>query len=404
MQLAARRSRSNTDIWPGFVDALATLLMVIIFLLMIFVVAQFFLNDALLGRDKALDSLNKQVAELAELLDLERKSNTGLRRDLAELSSELQSSLSQRDELQSQVTLLGEQNADARRTLEETQAQNAKVSARLEDAYKVIDANKETVEIQLRKLATLEQDVLALQALKEKLEKDLQDSKIAAESGRSALTAEREISLAAQAQVALLNQQLAALRQQIAQLNQALEASEAADKIQKAKIADLGKRLNAALARKVQELSRYRSEFFGRLRVVLGNRRDIRVVGDRFVFQSEVLFASGSADLGEDGKQQLTRLAGTLKTIAAKIPKEINWVLRIDGHTDNVPISNARFASNWELSTARAISVVKHLIAQGVPPGRLAAAGFGEFYPLDAGNDAVAYRRNRRIEMKLDQR
>ncbi|MCG8543450.1 MAG: peptidoglycan -binding protein, partial [Alphaproteobacteria bacterium] len=266
------------------------------------------------------------------------------------------------------------------------------------------DANKETVELQLRKLAALERDVLALQALKEKLEKDLQESKIAAESGRSALTAEREISLAAQAQVALLNQQLAALRQQISQLNAALEASEAQDKVQKAKIADLGKRLNAALARKVQELSRYRSEFFGRLRVVLGNRRDIRVVGDRFVFQSEVLFASGSAELGADGKQQLTRLAGTLKTIAAKIPKGINWVLRIDGHTDNVPISNARFASNWELSTARAISVVKHLIAQGVPPGRLAAAGFGEFYPLDSGNDAVAYRRNRRIEMKLDQR
>ena len=404
MQLALRRSRSNTDIWPGFVDALATLLMVIIFLLMIFVVAQFYLNDALLGRDKALDSLNKQVAELAELLDLERKSNTGLRRDLAELSSELQSSLSQRDELQSQLTILGEQNADTRRALEETQSEQSQVSAKLEDAYKVIDANKETVELQLRKLAALERDVLALQALKEKLEEDLQESKIAAESGRSALTAEREISLAAQAQVALLNQQLAALRQQISQLNAALEASEAQDKEQKTKIADLGKRLNAALARKVQELSRYRSEFFGRLRVVLGNRRDIRVVGDRFVFQSEVLFASGSAELGADGKQQLTRLAGTLKTIAAKIPKGINWVLRIDGHTDNVPISNARFASNWELSTARAISVVKHLIAQGVPPGRLAAAGFGEFYPLDSGNDAVAYRRNRRIEMKLDQR
>ncbi len=167
---------------------------------------------------------------------------------------------------------------------------------------------------------------------------------------------------------------------------------------------DLGKRLNAALARKVQELSRYRSEFFGRLRVVLGNRPDIRVVGDRFVFQSEVLFASGSAELGKEGQEQMARLAATLKSIAAKIPPEVDWVLRVDGHTDDVPISTARFPSNWELSTARAISVVKFLISQGIPPGRLAAAGFSEFQPLDTKEDEISRRRNRRIEMKLDQR
>jgi chemotaxis protein MotB len=401
MYSLSRRPRQSVDIWPGFVDALATLLMVIIFLLMIFIVAQFYLNDALLGRDKALQSLNQQVAELAELLNLERKSNTGLRRDLAELSSELQSSLSLRDEMQSQVTVLGEQLAASKRALDERESA---MNAQIEEAYKTVKADKETIEIQLRKLGALEQDIIALEALKKKLEEELKDTRITIDSSRSALSAEREISAAAQAQVALLNQQLAALRAQISQLSAALEASEVKDKEQETQIADLGKRLNAALARKVQELSRYRSEFFGRLRVVLGNRPDIRVVGDRFVFQSEILFASGSAELGKEGREQMARLADTLKDIAAKIPDEVNWVLRIDGHTDDVPIATPRFPSNWELSTARAISVVKFLISQGIPSSRLAAAGFGEFQPLDDHLGDGARQRNRRIELKLDQR
>jgi chemotaxis protein MotB len=397
----ARRNRQTLDIWPGFVDALATLLMVIIFLLSIFIVSQFYLNDALMGRDKALQSLNQQVADLAELLNLERKSNTGLRRDLAELSSELQSSLSQRDEMQANVTTLSERLATSKRALDE---QQAAMSEKLAEAYKSVKADKETIEIQLRKLGALEQDIIALEALKKKLEEDLKNAKTTAESSVSALSTEREISAAAQAQVALLNQQMAALREQLQQLGAALEASEVKDKEQEAKIADLGKRLNAALARKVQELSRYRSEFFGRLRVVLGNRPDIRVVGDRFVFQSEVLFDSGSAELGPEGRDQMARLASTLKDISEKIPDEINWVLRIDGHTDDVPIATPRFPSNWELSTGRAISVVKFLVSQGIPPGRLAAAGFGEFQPLEGQDGQSARHRNRRIELKLDQR
>lgn len=397
MSLAAKRPRTNFDIWPGFVDALATLLMVIIFLLMIFVVAQFYLNDALLGRDKALDSLNKQVSELAELLDLERKSNTDLRRDLAEISSELQSSLTQRDDLQAQWTTLGEHLENARKSLE--------------DANSTVATNKETLDIKLRELARLQNDITALQALREQMEADLKKkeadlkkSDLAAKSERNRLAGERALSIKSKAQIALLNKQLATVRRQIATLNAALEASEAKDNEQQTKITELGKRLNAALARKVQELSRYRSEFFGRLRVLLGDRQDVRVVGDRFVFQSEVLFDSGSAELGFKGKKQLGRLAVTLNNIATRIPKEISWVLRVDGHTDSVPISNNRFASNWELSAARAISVVKYLKAQGIPPGRLAAAGFGEFHPLVRADDTVSRRRNRRIEIKLDQR
>lgn len=397
MQLAARRSRTSFDIWPGFVDALATLLMVIIFLLMIFVVAQFYLNDALLGRDKALESLNQQVSELAELLDLEKKTNTDLRKDLAQLSTELQSSLGQRDELQSQTLLLREKLDDAQKALAD---ERNRTGAQLADANKVIEASKEKIEIQVRKLAKLQQDVLALEALKKDLEKQLANAK----AGRKALAAEKKLSASAQAHVALLNRQLAALREQIAKLNAALDASSKKDKEQQTKIANLGKRLNAALAHKVQELARYRSEFFGRLRVVLGSRDDIRVVGDRFVFQSEVLFASGSAEIGSEGQKQLARLARTLKSIAGRIPKEINWVLRVDGHTDDVPISNDRFPSNWELSAARAISVVKFLKNQGIPPNRLAAAGFAQYSPLVPGNDEASRRRNRRIEMKLDQR
>ncbi len=169
-------------------------------------------------------------------------------------------------------------------------------------------------------------------------------------------------------------------------------------------IADLGKRLNAALASKVQELASYRSEFFGRLREILGDRPDIRIVGDRFVFQSEVLFTPGNADLGPDARHELDLLAGALRAIAPKIPAEIPWVLRVDGHTDKRPISTAQFPSNWELSTARATAVVKYLIEQGLSADHLAAAGFGEFQPIDAGSSDEAYRKNRRIEFKLTER
>ena len=421
MLAQVRRARSAMNIWPGFVDALATLLMVIIFLLMIFVVAQFYLNDALIGRDKALDKLNQQVSELAELLSLERRASRDLRNNVAQISAELQSSLAERDNLSSQLnSLLG-----VRANLESAQAELDKIQKererlagertaltseleetyrRLEEANKTITVDKETIEVQLAKLAALQQDIVALQALRDELSERIAAATREAESKTKSLSEERKISQAAKAQVALLNRQLAALRRQVATLNDALEASETRDKEAQIKIANLGQRLNAALASKVQELARYRSEFFGRLRQVLGNRRDIQIVGDRFVFQSEVLFASGSDVLAPAGKLQMAKLGKTLKQITATIPTDINWILRVDGHTDRVPIRTKRFPSNWELSSARAISVVKFLMTQGIPANRFAAAGFGEFQPLDARNDEFAYRRNRRIELKLDQR
>ncbi len=397
MAAISRRAERSTNIWPGFVDALATLLMVIIFLLMVFVLAQFFLSDALTGRDEALSRLNRQIAELAETLALERRANADLRTNLEQLSNELQASVAARDDLSAQIQALTLRAGSAE---EETE----KVKANLEDAFKTILADRQQIELQLGELAALARDIEALTALRAELEQQIKDLAGKLESSEGQLIEEKELSESARAQVALLNQQIKELRLQIGRLTQALDISEKTAEEQKVQIANLGKRLNAALASKVQQLSRYRSEFFGRLREVLGGQRGIRIVGDRFVFQSEVLFTTGSAELGGAGQDQISQLATTLKEISGRIPQNIDWVLRIDGHTDRVPIRTPQFPSNWELSTARAISVVKFMIDAGIPANRLAATGFGEFQPIDARDDEIAYRRNRRIEFKLTQR
>jgi chemotaxis protein MotB len=332
MALARNRSRrASIDIWPGFVDALAQLLMVIIFILLVFSAGQFFLANALSGRDKALKELQQQVSQLSDLLSLERSSNASLKASAASLAKQLQATLAERDALQGKLGAM-----------------------------------------QTR-----------------------------AETTEGALAAEQDTSRAAKAQVEELTQAVAALREQLAQISAALDLSETRAKTQEAQIADLGRRLNLALATKVQELARYRSEFFGKLRQIIGDRPDIRIVGDRFVFQSEVLFAPGKADLGDAAKAQLDPVIGALKQIGSEIPTDLNWVLRVDGHTDKRPINNAQFASNWELSTARAISVVQYMISQAVPADRLAAAGFADTEPLDPGNGEDAFGRNRRIELKL---
>ena len=425
MAALTRRTTRSTNIWPGFVDALASVLIVILFLLMVFVLAQFFLNEALTGRDTALQKLQAQVVELGELLGLERKERDGLRLNVAQLAEELQASVTRSDDLNAGMRAL---------TLRaETAEGNAlSLTASLEDAFKTIDADKATIEVRLRELSVLTQDVAALRALREDLESKIiemtgkareRDSALGAmteerdrsqsalgamteerKRSRIAFVEERKLSESARAQVALLNKQMAQLREQLAQISQALDISEAMAKAQNIQITALGRRLNAALATKVQELSRYRSEFFGRLREVLGGQKGVRIVGDRFVFQSEVLFTTGSAELGSAGKEQMARLAGTLKEISARIPDDIDWLLRVDGHTDKIPINTAQYPSNWELSSARAISVVKQLVDLGIPPLRLAATGFGEYHPLDTRDDEIAYRRNRRIELKLTQR
>lgn len=400
----ARRTRSNTDIWPGFVDALATLLVVIIFLLMIFVVGQIYLNDALTGRDKALDKLNGQVSQLAEMLDMERLANTDLRSNIESISTELRSSLAKQDELDAIIAGLRDDKQGLDQQLLDAQDINDKVSADLEDAFKSIEASEEKLVIQLASLATLQHQIEALEALKTELRDELKEAQMVGEGKARALETSQDETLEARAEVALLNQQLKALGVQISELNNLLDDSADRDKAANAQIEALGKKLNMALASKVQELARYRSEFFGQLRKILGNRQDIQIVNDRFVFQSEVLFKSGSADLGDAGKLQLAKLSGSLLEISRNIPTDINWLLQVEGHTDSDAIHTTKFPSNWELSTARATSVVKYLIEQGIPANRLAAAGYGEFQPLDPRGDEIADRRNRRIELKLSQR
>jgi chemotaxis protein MotB len=353
MPLASRGSRRSTiDIWPGFVDALAQLLMVIIFILLVFTVGQFYLGITLSGRDQALQKLQQQVDQLASLLALERRTSEELRSGNLTLASQLKSALTERDRLKTDI--------EAKSAALTQQQQNV---AALDDRSKQLEAR--------------------------------------AESAEQALSAEKEISRQAFSRVDELNAQIATLRDQLTRIAAALDASEAKVKEQQGQIVELGKRLNLALVNKVEELARYRSEFFGRLREILGDRPDIRIVGDRFVFQSEVLFAPGSAELGEDARKQLAQVIAALKEVSAKIPRDINWILQVDGHTDRRPISTAQFPSNWELSTARAMSVVRFAIEQGILPSRLSAAGFADQQSLDPGTTEDAYRHNRRIELKL---
>jgi chemotaxis protein MotB len=374
-----RRTRA-IDIWPGFVDALASVLLVFIFMLLLFVLAQFYLTGVLAGRDAALERLQQNVNALAETLALERSRSAGLEAGLAQTEQRLRATLAEREELSDELRLrLTEmaslqQDIDALRklrdSLEDQVAERSAEAGALRDRSKQLEARLADAEERTRLAQT---------------EIDRRDIRVAG----------------AESRVADLNQQVAALRRQLAELSAALKLAEGKAGEQEVEITELGRRLNLALARNVQELNRYRSEFFGRLREVLGDRDDIRIVGDRFVFQSEVLFETGSADLGEAGRQQIGQLAATLKAVAARIPGDIDWVLRVDGHTDRRPIHTREFPSNWELSTARALSIVRFLIGEGVPPRRLIAAGFGEFRPLDAANTPEAWQRNRRIELRL---
>ena len=340
MALSRTRRDSGMNYWPGFVDALSTLILSIIFLLTVFMVAQFFLSQEVSGKDTALARLTAQISRLSELLSLEKTGKTNLETEVARLRASLSNAEGERDQLRSAA--------------DSAQAGTAQV-----------DSGKLSSQLDIEKAATAR----------------------------------------AVAQIEILNQQIGALRRQIAALEDALGASEKKDKESQLRITDLGQRLNVALAQRVQELSRYRSDFFGKLRDILGNRPDVRVVGDRFVFQSEVFFDSGSAVLRPEGRAQLDKLAAALLDLDKQIPSEINWVLRVDGHTDTRPLTaTSLFKSNWELSAARAISVVQYLMSKGVSPQRLVAAGFGEFQPIDPGNTEEAFSRNRRIELKLTER
>jgi chemotaxis protein MotB len=341
MALARFRRERGIDYWPGFVDALSTLILGIIFMLTIFALVQFFLTQEMSGKDTALSRLNAQLAQLTDLLQLEKTGKSTLEETIATLRSTLATAEGERDRYKGLYEGAGSGAAAAR-------GQIGDLSGKLEG--------------------------------------------------------EKLISQRALAQVDLLGQQIAALRRQLAALEAALDTSEKREKESQTRIADLGSRLNVALAQRVQELSRFRSDFFGRLRQILGNRPDIRIVGDRFVFQSEVFFDAGQAVLKPEGRAEIDKIAIGLLDLEKQIPSDIAWVMRVDGHTDIRPIASAQFPSNWELSAARAIAVVQYLMSRGVSPQHLVAAGFGEFQPLDPERNEEAFRRNRRIELKVTER
>ncbi|MFC0384589.1 peptidoglycan -binding protein [Muricoccus vinaceus] len=552
--------------WPGYVDALATLLIIIIFVLLVFVLAQGFLSVALSSRDRALDRLNRQVAELAELLSLERggaeelRANLGrtqaearaaaaerdaARRDLEGLRAEAARAGTARDALREERDRLAARLSDADLAASGNAARVANLESRLSEALGTLDAagtdaartvrgltetrrtlageqaaregaerslaetraaleaarrdlaalreqataldrqvttDRATIEARLSDIATLREQLRALTALRDQAEQQAREALARAEGeerrrreaegvataaaaaagtaatardaaqatateaararqaaeaaaaeaarGRGAAEAlladatrsaraESEARRAAEAQsgeyarlaesaraqAAVLTQQLDSLRAELRRVASALDAREAQDKEKDTQIAALGTRLNAALAARVEELQRYRSDFFGRLREVLGDRPEIRISGDRFVFQSEVLFPVGSADLSDAGREQIANVTTLLLDIARRIPEGTNWVLRVDGHADNSPLRNtARFASNWELSSARAIAVAQLMIQNGLPANRVAATAFGEFQPVDTADTPQARARNRRIELRLTDR
>lgn len=427
-----RRGASNEAMnpWPGYVDALSTLLMVIIFVLLVFVLAQAFLSVTLAGRNKQLASLNSKVAQLSDMLSLAQGHEKDLRLALAQIGQQLAATSTARDKLAGQFAALQEATgklksdlATAQSGLTAAQAARDKAAAERDtlaaslaaakaaqaELEMTVKADKATIELKLSQAAELSSQVAALTALRDELEKQVraeaaktltkqqENANIAAQ-----LANEQKFSTSARAQIALLNEQLGQLRAQLAGLAQALDASEKSAANKDVQIADLGKRLNAALAQKVQQLQQYRSDFFGELRKLLAGRPGIRIVGDRFVFESEVLFPSGSAELSPAGLDQITALAITLKDLIPKIPSNIHWLLRVDGHADKQPLKpGSPFTSNWELSAIRAIAVVQALIADGVPPDHLAAAAFGDTEPIDNANTPEAYAQNRRIELLL---
>ena len=354
MNSLARRRRT-LDIWPGFVDALSSLILVMVFVLLLFAIGQFVLSQTIVGKNQALAELNAQIAQLSKTLSLAEGAKSALEAKSKELSASLGAANSERDALS---------------------AEAAKLNA----------------------------DIAALSELKAQLEQQVASLSGQLDTSKKDLVAATDLNAKSAAQVELLNRQLAAVREQLNKLSAALELANANIKDKDIKLADLGAQLNLALASKVNQLEKYRSEFFGKLREVLGTRSDIRVIGDRFVVPTDILFDTGSADLSPTAQASLSKLAQTLNEVAAEIPSGLDWVVRIDGHTDKRAIHTDQFPSNWELSTARAVAIVKYLVVQGIPAHRLSANGFGQFQPLDPADTEGAYAKNRRIELQLTNR
>jgi len=434
-----RRVATVVNVWPGYVDALSALLMLIIFMLLIFTVAQIFLAQTVSSREAELDRLNVKLSEISDALRVQRNTNQSLSEKLSILRNQYTQGVFFQNALKEQIAELEKTvNADKqtisvqlselaqlehdiialRQVREDLETNVATLASKLENQDQNIAELETELDNRLAQIGTLRDNSKSLQARLasqetmtmlaqkdiEKKEFRIQDLVAIVGEGKEALEKEKKLSASAYADVKNLSQQIDALKDKLTSISRALQLEEQKTAGQETELANLGERLNTLLAERVNELEQYRSDFFGRLRQVLVKSPDIRIEGDRFLLPSALLFASASATLGEPGKQELNKLAQTLKEISVAIPGDINWILRVDGHTDQLPINTPRFPSNWELSTARAVAVVRYLAERGIPPKRMTAAGFGEFHPVDPGQSEAAYQRNRRIELKLTRR
>ncbi|MBW0159041.1 peptidoglycan -binding protein [Sedimentimonas flavescens] len=463
MALARRNGQKfSAAIWPGFVDAMTALLLVLMFVLTIFMVVQSVLRDTLNTKESELSALSVQVAGLARALALEEERTAQLTGDLdtarekadaqtaliatlsarietreAELAeagqkitafeAQVASLLSQRDDARADADARAEELRLDRATIEELRGKLKASGDELAAMTLSLEAARQNAEETLTLLAAAEAAKKDLQTQLETRLSDAEKEAALRAVAEQALASEKEISGEAARKVALLNEQIAALRGQLSELQGILDAAQERDAEAQVQVETLGQQLNAALAQVAAEqkrraqleeearkkaeaeaadLAKYRSEFFGRMSELLAGREGVRVVGDRFVFSSEVLFQPGAADLAPEGKAQIARVAETFTELADKIPPQIDWILRVDGHTDNVPLlGTGAFRDNWELSQARALSVVRYMIDDlGFPPYRLAATGFGEFRPVAEGDSPEARAANRRIELKLTER
>ena len=368
--IANKIRRRHVDYtWPGFVDALSSLLMVIIFVLMIFVLSQFFLSQKMSGQDEALIKLKTNLIELSELLSLERQSTTQLTSHLSILENKIVK-LKNKLELENKLNI---KNQDE------------------------LVKNKVLIDFNDKKIKELEQTLdLKIKAIL--LSKNNMKKK------NFEIVEKNDFLKASKDEINRLVSASLKLRNRLSQLQALLSVYKAKDKKDKVKTLNIGKDLNSALARKVEELQKFKSEFFGRVKELIKDRPEIRIVGDRFVFQSEVLFSPGSVEIGSKGQLEMVKLASTLMEIEKSLPTDIDWILQIEGHTDNLSVKAGQtYKDNWELSTKRALSVLRFLIKQGIKPSRLSASGYGSFQPIDKNNNKNGREKNRRIEMKITQ-
>jgi chemotaxis protein MotB len=434
MALRARGNRFHGSIWPGFVDAMGALLMIVFFVLSIFMVLQYVLKDTITGQKSDIDNLSLQVSSLADALGLERSRADTQTALVANLRDQRQAAEARIADLLSQNTSLGTELSAAQRARDARTAEATDLKGELDRSQAALTAMNMNLETERKKAEETLTLLAAAQAARDKLSADqaaalsAQDRQAAELAQARALLADQsDVSAEGQRQIALLNQQAAQLRDQLAALRGLLDQSKAADAADQVQIDSLGSDLNAALARvaseqaaraaleekerkrleaEAQDLEAYRSEFFGRMRAILGSQEGVEVVGDRFVFPSEVLFAPGSATLNAEGQTQVARVAEVIRGIMDEIPPGIEWILRVDGHTDDTPVGpGSPFRDNWDLSQARALSVVRYMIdAEGIPAARLAATGFGEYQPIAMGDTPEDRALNRRIELKFTER